>query len=91
MSTATGATAEKKPLQSLPFHYQFVAGGVAGTSEILIMYPLDVVKTRFQLQSGATKEYSSVLDCFRKMIAQEGFGRLYRGIVPPIMMEVRAV
>jgi hypothetical protein len=30
----------------LPFIYQFIAGAVAGVSEILIMYPLDVVKTR---------------------------------------------
>lgn len=30
----------------LPFIYQFAAGAVAGVSEILIMYPLDVVKTR---------------------------------------------
>jgi solute carrier family 25 2-oxodicarboxylate transporter 21 len=30
----------------LPFVYQFAAGAVAGVSEILVMYPLDVVKTR---------------------------------------------
>ena len=35
--------AEPKPL---PFVYQFAAGAVAGVSEILVMYPLDVVKTR---------------------------------------------
>ncbi|KAI7589780.1 hypothetical protein KC319_g13432, partial [Hortaea werneckii] len=34
----------------LPFVYQFAAGAVAGVSEILIMYPLDVIKTRVQLQ-----------------------------------------
>ncbi|RBQ76371.1 hypothetical protein VDGD_21308 [Verticillium dahliae] len=30
----------------LPFVYQFAAGAIAGVSEILMMYPLDVVKTR---------------------------------------------
>lgn len=30
--------AQQKPL---PFHLQFVAGAVAGVSEILTMYPLD--------------------------------------------------
>lgn len=35
--------ADPKPL---PFVYQFAAGAVAGVSEILVMYPLDVVKTR---------------------------------------------
>lgn len=79
-------TTEKK--RPLPFSYQFLAGGIAGTSEILIMYPLDVVKTRFQLQSGQSgQHYSSVFDCFKRIIKEEGFGRLYRGIIPPIMME----
>ncbi|KAJ3188067.1 hypothetical protein HK101_009237, partial [Irineochytrium annulatum] len=49
-------------------------------------YPLDVVKTRFQLQSGAGG-YTSIGDAFRKIIAQEGFGALYRGILPPIFVE----
>ncbi|KAJ5047553.1 uncharacterized protein L3040_003376 [Drepanopeziza brunnea f. sp. 'multigermtubi'] len=74
----------------LPFIYQFGAGAVAGVSEILVMYPLDVVKTRIQLQSGtATGEnaYSGMIDCFRKIVRNEGFSRLYRGIEAPILME----
>ncbi|CAD0114645.1 unnamed protein product [Aureobasidium uvarum] len=78
---------EPKPL---PFVYQFIAGAVAGVSEILVMYPLDVVKTRIQLQSStATGEeaYNSMVDCFRKIVRNEGFSRLYRGIEAPILME----
>ncbi|KAH7175691.1 mitochondrial carrier domain-containing protein [Dactylonectria macrodidyma] len=74
----------------LPFQYQFAAGAIAGVSEILVMYPLDVVKTRVQLQTaGATgaDAYNGTLDCFRKIIKQEGFSRLYRGISAPILME----
>ncbi|KAI5294584.1 hypothetical protein KEM52_003680 [Ascosphaera acerosa] len=80
-------SADQKPL---PFGYQFAAGAVAGISEILVMYPLDVVKTRVQLQSGtATGEeaYTGMLDCFRKIIRNEGVSRLYRGISAPILME----
>ncbi|KAK9766398.1 hypothetical protein K7432_004537 [Basidiobolus ranarum] len=75
--------------QPLPFHLQFVAGAVAGVSEILTMYPLDVVKTRFQLQvgKGGAEGYTSIVDCFKKIIKTEGFGRLYRGIIPPVMVE----
>ncbi|KAK0122730.1 hypothetical protein ONS96_009765 [Cadophora gregata f. sp. sojae] len=54
------------------------------------MYPLDVVKTRIQLQSGkATGEdaYSGMVDCFRKIVRNEGVSRLYRGIEAPILME----
>ncbi|KAJ5546828.1 hypothetical protein N7494_004413 [Penicillium frequentans] len=80
-----------KPQKPLPFVYQFAAGAVAGVSEILVMYPLDVVKTRVQLQSGAAtagaEHYNGMVDCFRKIIKQEGFKTLYRGISAPILME----
>jgi len=73
----------------LPFVYQFAAGAVAGVSEILVMYPLDVVKTRVQLQTGTggADHYNGMLDCFRKIIKNEGASRLYRGITAPILME----
>ncbi|KPM42857.1 Mitochondrial 2-oxodicarboxylate carrier 2 [Neonectria ditissima] len=78
---------DEKPL---PFQYQFAAGAIAGVSEILVMYPLDVVKTRVQLQSAnatGADAYNGMLDCFRKIIKHEGFSRLYRGISAPILME----
>ncbi|CRK29513.1 hypothetical protein BN1708_004976 [Verticillium longisporum] len=75
----------------LPFVYQFAAGAIAGVSEILMMYPLDVVKTRVQLQTGVptagADHYNGMIDCFRKIVRNEGFSRLYRGISAPILME----
>ncbi|AGO11360.1 AaceriACR109Wp [[Ashbya] aceris (nom. inval.)] len=73
----------------LPFLYQFFAGAVAGVSEILVMYPLDVVKTRMQLQvqGGAGPHYTGVVDCLKQIVAREGVGRLYKGISSPILME----
>lgn len=80
--------AEEKPL---PFQYQFAAGAIAGVSEILVMYPLDVIKTRIQLQTGTaaagSEAYTGMLDCFQKIVKTEGFSRLYRGISAPILME----
>ncbi|KAK4249698.1 mitochondrial carrier domain-containing protein [Corynascus novoguineensis] len=78
------STKEKAPL---PFRYTFMAGAIAG---ILVMYPLDVVKTRVQLQTGkgaGADAYTGMLDCFQKIIRNEGFSRLYRGITAPILME----
>lgn len=74
--------AEPKPL---PFQYQFASGAIAGVSEILVMYPLDVVKTRQQLDS--TGAYNGTIRCLRKIVAEEGFSRLYKGIAAPILME----
>lgn len=75
---------------SLPFALQFVAGAAAGISEILVMYPLDVVKTRMQLQLSnvaAHEKYNGVVDTFQKIIKKEGASRLYKGITSPILME----
>ena len=67
---------------------QIAAGGSAGFIEICIMHPLDVVKTRLQFQRGFSQSnYTSVMDCFRKMIASEGFFSIYKGILPPILAE----
>jgi len=73
---------QKKPL---PFIATFVAGAIAGSSEILTFYPLDVVKTRMQLETG--KAQYGLVGNFRSIIREEGFGRLYRGLVPPLLLE----
>ncbi|KAJ2780714.1 hypothetical protein H4R18_003301 [Coemansia javaensis] len=75
--------------QPLPFHFQFAAGAIAGVSEILCMYPLDVAKTRLMLQvgGGGGDQYKSILDVFSRIVREEGASRLYRGILPPIMVE----
>ncbi|KAI8970314.1 mitochondrial carrier domain-containing protein [Mycotypha africana] len=73
--------ATQKPL---PFGFQFLAGAIAGVSEILVMYPLDVVKTRAQLSTSAN---TGIVTTFKNMIKNEGAASLYRGILPPIMVE----
>lgn len=79
------ATTElKKPLP-LPFVYTFASGAIAGCTELLLLYPLDVVKTRQQLNTE--KAGMGMMQTFRSIIAQEGASRLYRGIVPPLMLE----
>lgn len=65
-------TSQPKPL---PFYAQFTAGAIAGVTELLCLYPLDVVKTRMQLQGKAAagaEHYNGMLDAFRKIIASEG-------------------
>ncbi|KAK7931355.1 Mitochondrial 2-oxodicarboxylate carrier 2 [Apiospora marii] len=96
-------TSQEKPL---PFVYQFAAGAIAGVSEILVMYPTDVVKTRSVIpmltpdvrsrskadhypknrQQLATESIGMV-QTFQNIVRTEGPGRLYRGILAPILME----
>lgn len=55
------------------------------------MHPLDVVKTRFQIQTtgkpGDPNYYTSVYDCMRKMTKNEGVLSLYKGVLPPVLVE----
>jgi len=75
-----------------PTHDQHVlkhiaSGALAGLVEVLCMYPLDVVKTRFQLNTHAGRINATVLGTFRDVIRTEGFFNLYRGIISPICAE----
>ncbi|KAI9491587.1 mitochondrial carrier domain-containing protein [Zychaea mexicana] len=72
------------PPKPLPFHFQFLAGAIAGISEILTMYPLDVVKTRAQL---STTGNVGIVQSLKDIVKKEGPATLYRGIAAPILVE----
>ncbi|XP_061119295.1 mitochondrial 2-oxodicarboxylate carrier [Conger conger] len=69
--------------------HQIIAGGSAGLVEICLMHPLDVVKTRFQIQRGSNDPhgYKGLGDCFRTIFRNEGVYGFYKGILPPILAE----
>ncbi|KAI9268993.1 mitochondrial carrier domain-containing protein [Phascolomyces articulosus] len=72
------------PPKPLPFHFQFLAGAIAGISEILTMYPLDVIKTRAQLSTGGN---TGIISMLKEIVQKEGPATLYRGIAAPILVE----
>jgi len=85
---------DSKPERSLLKNaaMQLTAGGSAGCVEVLIMHPLDLIKTRFQLQSSSLSptdphHYSGVRDCMVKMYRQEGLRSFWKGLLPPVMVE----
>ena len=53
------------------------AGALAGAITGVATTPLDVVKTRLMTQ-GATKAYSGVIDCVRKIWQEEGSAAFLR-------------
>lgn len=63
---------------------ELMAGGIAGIIEVLIGYPTDVIKTRAQLASG---KGMNMIALGVKLVKEEGFGILYRGIASPIFAE----
>jgi solute carrier family 25 carnitine/acylcarnitine transporter 20/29 len=49
-----------------------LSGGLGGIAFWTFVYPMDVIKSRIQMQSLAPLEYEGILDCGRKVVAKEG-------------------
>jgi solute carrier family 25 (mitochondrial citrate transporter), member 1 len=58
-----------------------VSGSAGGLMEAIVCQPLDVVKTRLQLERAGGK-YHGMRDCFRSIYQMEGWRALYRGLTP---------
>ncbi|XP_038709803.1 mitochondrial adenine nucleotide transporter ADNT1 isoform X2 [Tripterygium wilfordii] len=75
---------------------RLACGAAAGTVGQTVAYPLDVIRRRMQMVGwkdaasivtgeGSSKtrlEYNGMIDAFRKTVRHEGFGALYKGLVP---------
>lgn len=66
------------------------AGGIAGLVEAIAIQPLEFIKVRFQLNTGAN---TSILMTVRDVVAEGGVLRLYRGLLPELcgMFPTRSV
>uniref|UniRef100_A0A8D0A872 Solute carrier family 25 member 12 n=1 Tax=Sander lucioperca TaxID=283035 RepID=A0A8D0A872_SANLU len=56
------------------------AGAIAGIPAASLVTPADVIKTRLQVAARAGQTtYTGVIDCFRKIMREEGFRALWKG------------
>jgi len=68
--------------------HHFALGSIAGAFGAFMVYPIDLVKTRMQNQRSARVGqmlYKNSLDCFQKVIKNEGFKGLYSGVLPQLV------
>jgi solute carrier family 25 phosphate transporter 23/24/25/41 len=56
---------------------RFIAGGFAGAVSQVMVYPLEVIKTRLSISPPSM--YSGVMHCFSKTLTAEGPRALFRG------------
>ncbi|EGS18692.1 uncharacterized protein CTHT_0052990 [Thermochaetoides thermophila DSM 1495] len=74
--------------QTLESAYSFALGSIAGAFGAFMVYPIDLVKTRMQNQRSVNpgqRLYNNSIDCFRKVIRNEGFLGLYSGVLPQLV------
>ncbi|OIW15424.1 hypothetical protein TanjilG_12278 [Lupinus angustifolius] len=66
-----------------------ILGGLAGGLSAYLTTPLDVVKTRLQVQ-GTILRYNGWLDAICKIWATEGMKGMFRGSIPRIAWHIPA-
>lgn len=85
-ATTPAPAAPKKPSKpKLGFYEEFMVGGVAAGVSKTVAAPIERIKLLVQNQGEMLKQgrldrpYDGVADCFKRTIATEGFGALWRG------------
>ncbi|KAF9068381.1 mitochondrial carrier [Rhodocollybia butyracea] len=61
----------------------FIAGTLAGAASLVVGFPFDTVKVRFQNPQFAQR-YSSTINAFTTIIREEKFAGLFKGITSPL-------
>ncbi|XP_026820795.1 mitochondrial thiamine pyrophosphate carrier-like [Rhopalosiphum maidis] len=89
-NTSTNTTVHDDRINSVK---QFSSGFLAGVSAKTIVYPLDVIKKRLQLQDfvhsredfGKKFMCNGLLDCIYVTIKEESFNGLFKGLSPSLI------
>ncbi|EEB15076.1 mitochondrial carnitine/acylcarnitine carrier protein CACL, putative [Pediculus humanus corporis] len=74
---------DSKPISTL---HLLGAGGTAGAASWMFTYPLDVIKSRIQIDGmSGNKQYQNSFDCLIKSVRTEGLRFLFRGLSPTLI------
>ena len=89
---------ENGDISSTRAHHALLAGGCAGIVSKLLVYPLDTIKKRMQLQALRAEvvlpeqlhvsnmpQYRTMIHCASEMVRTEGWGALYKGLWPTVL------
>lgn len=68
------------------FAGNLASGGAAGASSLLFVYSLDYARTRLandakSSKGGGERQFNGLFDVYKKTLATDGIGGLYRGFV----------
>ncbi|KAL1796091.1 hypothetical protein ACET3X_006315 [Alternaria dauci] len=65
------------------------SGGAAGATSLLFVYSLDYARTRLandakSAKKGGERQFNGLVDVYKKTLASDGIGGLYRGFMPSV-------
>ena len=83
-SRAYVAHSASESTATMRFAKDVFAGTCGGITVTLLGHPFDTVKVLLQTQSSKNPVYSGAVDAASKVIKQEGFKGLYRGVTSPL-------
>lgn len=63
---------------------QSTSGLGAGAISTALLYPLDLVKVRYQVHEQSARRYRTIGNAFRTIVAEEGVRSLFRGMSPAL-------
>jgi len=64
----------------------FALGQIVTVSAGIISYPLDTVRRRLMMTSGAKEKlYNGTVDCFSKILQNEGAGAFFKGCLSNVI------
>jgi len=64
----------------------FGSSTLAGVISAGTVTPADVIKTRLQVKSEGGVKYSGIIDCFQRIVKEEGAKALFKGTIPRILI-----
>lgn len=73
----------------LPWYISFLSGSFSGAIADFFTYPMDLMKTRYQMSgSQGLPKYSGIVDCIRQTHTSGGFKEFYMGFTPALVRQV---
>ncbi len=64
---------------------EFLCGLCSGWAQVLTMQPFEIIKVRLANQSLFNPIYRGMVDCFRRILVEEGFKGFYKGTLSPLL------
>lgn len=73
---------EEEMAETLDLMRGFVCGTISGWAQVFVMQPFEIIKVRLVNQSLFNPEYKGIVDCFKRILKEEGVKSFYKGIFP---------